>query len=103
MSNIAAKFAHVRAAGQNRDHHCHWPGCDKQVPPAKWGCLKHWKMLPGNIQRAIWRSYRIGQEADGRPSTFYLAAARAARDWILANHPPGPEQLGLILDQEPNP
>jgi len=45
-SSIAAKAAHVRAAGQDRDHSCHWPGCGRQVPPAKWGCLPHWKALP---------------------------------------------------------
>jgi len=79
---IDAKVAHVRAADQVRAHACHWPGCDQQVAPARWGCLSHWYRLPPRIRSAIWRAYRIGQESDGRPSADYLAAARAAQDWI---------------------
>jgi hypothetical protein len=81
-SSIAAKAAHVRAAGQDRDHSCHWPGCGRQVPPAKWGCLPHWKALPKPLRDRVWRSYRIGQEQDGRPSPEYLAVMRDIQAWI---------------------
>lgn len=86
MTAIADKVAHVKAAGQTRRHHCHWPGCERQVPPAMWGCRSHWYSLPGDLRRDIWRSYAPGQEATGRPSAAYVAAARAAEDWIHANH-----------------
>jgi hypothetical protein len=88
---IGAKVAHVKAAGQSRNHHCHWPGCGKQVPPAMWGCKTHWYKLPQRMRTRIWRCYRPGQEADQRPSREYLEAAREVQDWILANHPPAPE------------
>lgn len=90
------KVAHVLSQGQTRDHTCHWPGCDRQVPPALWGCRRHWAMLTKELQTAIWRAYRPGQEATGRASPAYVAAARAARDWILANHPPQRRQQRLI-------
>ena len=81
--NKADKVAHVKRAGQSRDHECHWPGCDKQVPPAKWGCYKHWMMLPKRIRDNIWNAYCIGQEVDMSPSKAYVKAAREAQDWIL--------------------
>lgn len=85
--SIAEKAAHVRAAGQTRDHHCHWPGCEAQVPPAMWGCKRHWFKLPQSIRNSIWRSYRAGQEQDGRPSREYVNAAHAAQEWIKRHHP----------------
>lgn len=85
---IGDKAAHVRAAGQTRRHHCHWPGCEEQVPPAKWGCRKHWYKLPPRIRNAIWRAYRAGQEEDGRPSRAYIDAAQAAQAWIRENDAP---------------
>lgn len=84
MSTIAAKVAHVKAASQTRRHACHWPGCTAQVPPAKWGCTRHWFTLPAELRERIWRVYRIDQERDMRPSHEYVKAARAAQEWIKA-------------------
>ena len=96
MSAIAEKVDHVRAAGQDRSHHCHWPGCEKQVPPAKWGCKDHWYRLPREIRTWIWRAYHIGQEQSGRPSTDYVAAARAAQEWIAMQQSRDGKQLALF-------
>lgn len=52
-----------------------------------WGCKAHWFRLPAAIRRRIWATYRPGQEVTKNPSREYLAAAREARDWILANAP----------------
>lgn len=84
MTTIGRKVAHVKAAAQTRDHKCHWPGCEQFVPPAKWGCSKHWFALPKEIRDEIWRTYRPGQENDLRPSTNYVTAARRAREWICS-------------------
>lgn len=94
------KVQHVLRAGQTRNHECHWPGCGKQVPPAMWGCRKHWYDLPIDIRNAIWKTYRIGQERDGSPSREYLAAADAAQRWIAANYPgtrQRPPEQGALL------
>jgi hypothetical protein len=72
------KADYVRSATQTRDHHCHWPGCKKQVPPAQWGCKEHWFTLPQEIRNAIWRAFVPGQEVTMTPSRGYLAAAAAA-------------------------
>ncbi len=79
---MAEKVAHVLAARQTRAHGCHWPGCDKQVPPAMWGCRAHWFRLPALLRARIWRTYRPGQEADMKPSTEYIEAAKAVQQWI---------------------
>jgi hypothetical protein len=84
MTSITDKVAHVRAARQTRDHTCHWPGCDRQVKPALWGCRAHWYALPKAFRDRIWQTYRPGQESDGRPSADYLAVAREVQDWIAA-------------------
>lgn len=65
-------------------HTCHWPGCGTPVPPARWGCPRHWFRLPISIRRRIWATYRPGQEITKTPSPEYLEAAKAAQDWIRA-------------------
>ena len=62
-------------------HTCHWPSCGDEVPPSRWGCRVHWRLLPKAIRDAIWATYRIGQEIDKRPSPAYLAAAGWAEDY----------------------
>ncbi|MEX2599293.1 MAG: hypothetical protein WD533_06520 [Dehalococcoidia bacterium] len=76
------KAAYVKRAGQTRDHTCHWPGCNRQVPPAMWGCSPHWFRLPKYLRDRIWRSFRPGQEVTLTPSREYLAAVREAQQWI---------------------
>lgn len=63
-------------------HWCHWPGCDKQVPPRLWGCQKHWFMLPLEIRNKILGAYVKGQEISKAPSRRYIEAALEARQWI---------------------
>lgn len=64
-------------------HTCHWPGCNKEVPPAMWGCKPHWFALPKYLRDKIWATYRKGQEVDKIPSAEYIVAATEVRDWIL--------------------
>lgn len=78
----AKKVRYVTSQLQTRQHTCHWPGCEQQVPPAMWGCRKHWSMLPSHIKTAIWGSYRPGQEQTGDPSYAYIKAAQEAQTWI---------------------
>jgi hypothetical protein len=66
-------------------HHCHWPGCERAVPPRLWGCREHWYRLPSHLRKRIWATYRPGQEIDKDPSSDYIAAAKAVQKWILEN------------------
>ena len=79
---IADKVAYVLTQRQTRKHHCHWPGCSVQVPPAKWGCLMHWRQLPKVLRDKIWAAYAPGQEVDLSPSDEYLEVAEEVQRWI---------------------
>ena len=63
-------------------HTCQWDGCDKQCPPAMWGCKQHWFTLPKFLRDQIWKAYRPGQEIDKRPSDVYLVVAKLVQLWI---------------------
>jgi len=41
-------------------------------------CRPHWRMVPEHLRRAIWATYRPGQERDKSPSWEYLEAALEA-------------------------
>lgn len=81
------KADYVLSQPQTRRHHCHWPGCEKQVPPAMWGCSKHWFKLPKSIRDQIWKTYKPGQEKTMTPSIEYLRVAGEAQRWIKENTP----------------
>lgn len=85
MKPLPPKARYVLNAGQTRKHHCHWPGCDRQVPHAMWGCKAHWYALPTDLRAKIWRTFRPGQEKTMTPSSDYVAAAREVQEWIAKN------------------
>lgn len=96
MSTKADKVAYVLRQGQRRNHTCHWPGCEQQVPPARWGCRRHWFALPKHIRDAIWRTYRPGQEISMTPDAGYLAAAREAQAWIAKHRKDSAERPNTL-------
>lgn len=69
------------------NHTCHWPGCDRIVPPKLWGCRPHWFALPQALRDLIWATYRRGQEVTKTPTREYVQAARQVQDWIATNAP----------------
>ncbi len=85
-ANMGSKAEYVLSQPQTRAHTCHWPGCERQVPPAMWGCSHHWFKLPKQIRDKIWRTYRPGQEKDMSPSAAYVEAANEAQAWISKNN-----------------
>ena len=76
------KIEYVKSQPRTREHHCHWPGCAKQVPPAMWGCKAHWFKLPTRLRNLIWQTYKPGQEVSMTPSKEYLNAANLVQQWI---------------------
>lgn len=70
---------------ENPKHHCHWPGCPKEVPPAIWGCSRHWFKLPKSLREQIWQTYRPGQEITKTPSAAYVKVALEVQAWIRMN------------------
>jgi len=59
-------------------HHCHATACTTAVPPVMFMCRSHWYHVPKALRDRIWRTYRVGQCDDTRPSREYCEAAKAA-------------------------
>lgn len=95
MTTIGQKAEYVIGQPQTRNHLCHWPGCETQVPPAKFMCKKHWFRLPRSIRVRIWATYQIGQEKSGRATESYVSVAKEAIAWAKDNDDP---QKRLPLD-----
>jgi hypothetical protein len=41
-------------------------------------CIQHWKLVPVELQKAVWTAYVTGQEERKDPTPAYLAVAKAA-------------------------
>lgn len=65
-------------------HLCHAKNCTIAVPPRLLMCIRHWRMVPLDIQRLVWKHYRPGQEIDKRPTREYLAVMQQAIDAVAA-------------------
>lgn len=59
-------------------HFCHADGCTVLVAPRFLMCPRHWRMVPPDIQRAIWSAYVPGQEIRKNPTAEYMAAFEMA-------------------------
>lgn len=59
-------------------HSCAAHGCDLQIFDGRLMCRRHWGMVPAELRRRVWRTYRPGQEKDGDMAPEYRAAAKAA-------------------------
>jgi hypothetical protein len=64
------------------DHTCHARDCGTPVKPELLMCLRHWRMVPRAIQRAVWSTYRPGQCDDKQPSLEWHRAADAAIGFV---------------------
>ena len=62
---------------------CHWPGCERQVPPHSWACAEHWAALPKRLRDRVARAYRPGQEIDKQPSREYIQTAQEVHHWMV--------------------
>lgn len=59
-------------------HSCHANGCNKPCRPELLMCPAHWRMVPEDVQRAVYAHYRHGQCVDMRPSQEWFNAAQEA-------------------------
>lgn len=66
------------------DHHCHARGCTVATKSEMLMCLRHWRMVPKQLQREVWKHYRAGQCDDRKVSSEWLTAADAAIDAVPA-------------------
>lgn len=69
-------------ATTGRPHRCHAVGCETEIPPRLFMCLKHWRMVPKRMQAGVWATYRPGQEITKTPSPAYLQMAGEAIRYV---------------------
>ena len=84
MRELDAKKNYACTRKQTRAHSCHWPGCRSQVPPALWGCKRHWLELPKSLRDKVWALYVPGQEERMDPSDAYINLMYEIDEWIQA-------------------
>lgn len=96
------KESATRCAAQVPEHHCHARGCSSTCPPEHLMCRRHWAMVPANLQRAVWNTYRPGQCDDKQPSQAWHAAADAAIASVAAAESSQGQQLALGLTVSPS-
>lgn len=60
------------------EHSCAATGCRAQIPLKLLMCRPHWAQVPRALKRAVWDSYRPGQELEGEIGANYLRAMMAA-------------------------
>lgn len=64
-------------------HECFVPSCHAEIPVSFLMCFKHWKQVPKELQRAVWRHYRDGQQFDSEKiSRDYVDAATKAAAFV---------------------
>ena len=76
-----------RVVGKVR-HECHATGCTVEVPERMLMCAPHWRLVPRQLQRAVWAAYVEGQEIRKDPSEAYMEAQRAAVEAVAARERP---------------
>ena len=75
---VSAFLRNMRRHGAEVMHTCHARNCTKPCKPEFLMCRAHWRLVPRDLQRAVWDNYRDGQCDDMRPSREWHDAADAA-------------------------
>lgn len=58
--------------------------CDKPViQPGHLMCVMHWRMIPRDKQKEIYKWYRKGAEQDCHPMTEYLALVNGVIKYVF--------------------
>ena len=65
-------------------HKCHAKNCHAAIAPKLLMCRYHWSLVSKPLQSAVLNSYRSGQEKDKLPSREFIAAARAAINYVAS-------------------
>ncbi len=79
-------------------HVCHAIGCNVQVRPQLLMCLKHWRLIPRDLQRAVWAAYVPGQEIRKDPTDEYLDVQRAAVEAVARKVDGMTQHEGMEID-----
>lgn len=81
---------------------CHAINCDTRIPSNRLMCPRHWFLVPAELRKAVWQTYRPQQQEGQAPTQAYLDAARAAIDYVaqVEGLPPIPSDEDVIKTLE---
>jgi hypothetical protein len=60
------------------DHRCPVGDCKRRVPAHQLMCARHWRLVPRDIQRVVYRAWRRGRGAGTAAHQEAMAAAITA-------------------------
>ena len=84
-------------------HTCHALGCTKSVHPRYLMCPPHWRLVPKELQKAVWAAYEPGQEVRKDPTMEYIDIAHKAILAVAdAEGTPVPTQVRRRWEGEPD-
>lgn len=78
-------------------HTCHAIRCETGCRPTMLMCRRHWVMVPANLQRRVYATYRRGQCDDRRPGPAWHEAADAAIGAVALSEGCMPGQLRVVI------
>ncbi len=64
------------------NHECHAEGCEIGIPAKLFMCRAHWVMIPKQMQRWIWATYKTGQEDRKDPTWTYLFVSQSVVEYV---------------------
>ena len=82
---------------QSTHHCCKAVGCAAQVPRGVLMCRNHWRMVPLDLQRLIWRRWKAVLRNEHNSVVLYRAAVNAAVEAVEAEE----RQFNLLLEEKP--
>lgn len=88
---------------QNRDRCCPARGCKLVIPQSLFMCGGHWRMVPANLQRRIWGTYKHYNRLKGScvGAAVVKAALEELRQAQLAGYFAAAVNEGLLTRQQP--
>lgn len=72
----------------NKPHKCIADGCSRMVPHGMAMCGRHWRLVPPDIQRTVYREFAA---AKGQVTQGHMDALVAARDSLQPKPPESKE------------
>ena len=83
-------------------HLCFARDCKKTCTREKLMCVAHWRLVPPHIQRAVYKSYRLGQGVgpdDTKPSPEWMEAVEAAVQAVIRTEAAVPREQTSLFAQ----
>ena len=66
-------------------HTCHAIHCKTKIPSKLFMCLRHWRMVPEELQDELWARYRVDNKIDKEGEESYFMVGEKIK-WYVKGH-----------------